>query len=47
MGSTVKRFDTKKTYAGRDVKRTTVNHARTADKGRPMRPQREVRKNVR
>ena len=43
MPNKVKRFDNKKTYAGRTVKRTVVRHARTESKGRPQRPMREVR----
>ena len=36
---TVKRFDRKKTYAGRDVKRTVVTRReRPGLKGRKMRP---------
>lgn len=47
MPNKVKRFDRKETYAGREVKRTTVRHARTATKGRAARPMREVKSYVR
>lgn len=44
MGSTVKRFDNKRTaFPGRTVKRTVVNHARTASKGRTARPMKSYR----
>lgn len=44
MGSKVTRFQIKKTaFAGRDVKRTEVRHARTEVKGRPARPMRPMR----
>ena len=40
----VTRFGRKKTYAGRDVKRTTVVRRNTPkEKGRKMRPMRKVR----
>ena len=41
----VKRFNTKKTFSGRTVKRTTVNssYARTKKKGRTMRAMRPKR----
>ena len=47
MPNTVKRFDKKETYSGRDVKRTIVRHARTESTGRKARPGREMKKNVR
>lgn len=47
MPNKVKRFERKETYAGRDVKRTTVRHARTETKGRKARPMREVKSYVR
>ena len=47
MPGKVKRFDSKKTYAGREVKRTVVRHARTVSKGRSARPGREMRNYVR
>lgn len=47
MPNTVKRFNRKETYAGRDVKRTIVRHARTESKGRSQRPARSVKSYVR
>lgn len=46
MASNVKRFDKKKTYAGRDVKRTVVRNAKTEKKGRAARFERAVKSYV-
>ena len=46
MPNEVTRFKKDKSYAGRDVKRTEVRHARTASKGREQRPMRPMRKKV-
>ena len=47
MKNSVKRFNHKETYAGRDVKKAIVRHARTESKGRDARPMRAMKKNVR
>lgn len=46
MSGSVKRFDNKKTFPGREVKRTIVRHAKTAKKGRAARFERAVKSYV-
>lgn len=47
MRSNVTRFNRKKTYGGRDVKRTLVRHARTANRGKVGRKGRGLKSYVR
>lgn len=47
MKKSVKRFDRKETYAGREVKRTVVRHARTENKGRETRSMKPLKGGVR